>query len=288
VQLYSKLQALGLLESTLIIRTADHGEVGMSHGGLRQKNFNCYEESMRIPLVFSNPVLFPGPQTRDGLVSHVDLLPTIASLFQAPLRSNYPFAGRDYSAYLLDGAEPPPQDEIIFTFDDVRAGQNVAQVALPPNRIVAVREAQYKLALYYDVDAVQPDQWEMYDLGADPTELTNLYNLATGVVAAGYEADFERLQQKIYDAMAHRLAPLRVRATVDVQEFSGQVVVSWPGQEHISYQLQTSTDMTTWSDHGLPITGTESPQVIIPTTLAASPKLFVRVIASNWLPAVPA
>ena len=49
-----------MLENTLIIRTSDHGEMGLTHGGQRQKNFNFYEESIRVPLVFSNPILYDG------------------------------------------------------------------------------------------------------------------------------------------------------------------------------------------------------------------------------------
>ena len=48
-----------LRSRTVIARTSDHGELGMSHGGLRQKMFNDYEETIRVPLVISNPVLFP-------------------------------------------------------------------------------------------------------------------------------------------------------------------------------------------------------------------------------------
>ncbi|WFR71656.1 hypothetical protein P9209_23125 [Prescottella defluvii] len=33
----------------------------MSHGGLRQKVFNAYEETLRVPMVISDPVLFRGP-----------------------------------------------------------------------------------------------------------------------------------------------------------------------------------------------------------------------------------
>ena len=63
------LEQTGLLDDTLVIRTADHGEMGLAHGGLRQKNFNFYEESMRVPLVYSNPKLFRRPrfQQRVGL-----------------------------------------------------------------------------------------------------------------------------------------------------------------------------------------------------------------------------
>ena len=44
---------------TVIVRTSDHGELGLSHGGLRQKMFNAYEESIHVPLVVSNPVAVP-------------------------------------------------------------------------------------------------------------------------------------------------------------------------------------------------------------------------------------
>jgi choline-sulfatase len=46
-------------EETVIVRFADHGELGMSHGGLRQKAFNVYEESLRVPLIFQSAA-YPG------------------------------------------------------------------------------------------------------------------------------------------------------------------------------------------------------------------------------------
>ena len=61
VNVLDKLEETGLLDNTLIVRTADHGEMGLTHGGLRQKNFNFYEEAIRVPLVYSNPKLFPRP-----------------------------------------------------------------------------------------------------------------------------------------------------------------------------------------------------------------------------------
>ena len=44
---------------TVVVRTSDHGELALSHGGLRQKMFNAYEEAIRVPLVVSGPALFP-------------------------------------------------------------------------------------------------------------------------------------------------------------------------------------------------------------------------------------
>ena len=94
VEVLDKLESHGMLDDTLIIRTSDHGEMGLAHGGLRQKNFNFYEETLKVPLIYSNPKMFPRPVTSDALVSHVDLLPTLASLAGAPKLGAAQLAGR--------------------------------------------------------------------------------------------------------------------------------------------------------------------------------------------------
>ena len=61
-----------LRSRTVVVRCADHGEMGLSHGGLRQKAFNAYEETIHIPLVISNPVLFPERSETDALQRRYD------------------------------------------------------------------------------------------------------------------------------------------------------------------------------------------------------------------------
>ena len=64
VDVLDTLDAQNLLDNTLVIRTSDHGEMGLAHGGLRQKNFNVYEETLRVPLIYSNPRLWSKPRPR--------------------------------------------------------------------------------------------------------------------------------------------------------------------------------------------------------------------------------
>ena len=110
VNVLDKLEETGLFDDTLIVRTADHGEMGLAHGGLRQKNFNFYEEATRVPLVYSNPKLFPKPPQTDALVSHVDFLPTLASLAAAPKSARANWQGVDYSKLVLTrGREARPR-----------------------------------------------------------------------------------------------------------------------------------------------------------------------------------
>jgi len=199
VNVLNKLEEAGLYDDTLIVRTADHGEMGLTHGGMRQKNFNFYEEATRVPLVYSNPKLFPAPQSTDALVSHVDFLPTLASLAKAPKSARADWQGKDYSKLVLQPKSAKPvQDYVVFTYDDFQSGQASPPYPKPPNHIVSIREGRWKLARYYDVSKKnpKPPQWEMYDLKTDPLEKKNL-------AYEGYErsereeAQFQRLKRKL-------------------------------------------------------------------------------------------
>lgn len=201
------LTTQGLLEDTLIVRTSDHGEMGMAHGGLRQKVFNAYDESMRIPLVFSNPKLFPKPRTSDIMVSHVDLLPTLAGLVQAPSSARADWEGIDYSAQVLGTTRKPVQDYVVFTFDDTQCGQSHGPYVPPPGNIVSIREARWKIAEYFDPTGARDSQWELYDLARDSLERHNL--AAPGYTrTAEQERQYQRLQRKLRRVQATRLQPL--------------------------------------------------------------------------------
>jgi arylsulfatase A-like enzyme len=207
VEILDALEAQLLLENTLIIRTADHGEMGLTHGGQRQKNFNFYEEAIRVPLIYSNPKLYRGPRKSDALVSHVDFLPTMASLFGAPAAARANWQGIDYSNLVLNPSAQPIQDYTVFTYDDYQSGQKSGPYPTPPNHIVSIREERYKLAEYYDANSVVPSQWEMYDLKRDPFETENLaYRL--GERSKKEKEQFERLRLKLRAVQATRLQPL--------------------------------------------------------------------------------
>jgi choline-sulfatase len=207
VQILDALTANGLLDDTLVIKTADHGEMGLAHGGLRQKNFNFYEESLRVPLVYSNPVLFPRPRLSTAMVSHVDFLPTLASIAGTPPAARADWQGVDYSHLLANPRSRRRQRYVVFTYDDFQSGQKTGPYPRPPNHIVSIRERRWKLARYYDVKGKARTQWEMYDLKKDPLERKNL-------ARPGYrrtreqQRQFERLKRKLARVQRKRLRPL--------------------------------------------------------------------------------
>jgi choline-sulfatase len=199
-----------LRSRTVVFRCSDHGEMGLSHGGLRQKAFNTYEETIHIPLVVSNPVLFPEPAETDALASLIDLVPTIARLAGVELDGSGADAirGRDLSPILAERAAPEAdrlragevdldplarhpapassvQEEIHFTYDDHQAATALQNVPGQPNRIRAVRTGTHKLAVYFDPEGRAPPEYEMYDLERDPDERHNLVDRASGEPLAG-------------------------------------------------------------------------------------------------------
>ena len=188
-----------LRSKTVVVRTSDHGEMGMAHGGLRQKTFNAYDETIRVPLVFSNPRLFTEAAESDRPVSLCDVLPTIASLAGVDTTGDG-ITGRDLSGLLASEArspifpgmtsgvdesgEPDPgdRDPAHFTYDDHQSGTAYTNVSPQPNRIRAVRSKEAMYAVY--LDPFDPDnrEYELYDLGRDPLQVRNLVDVATGVV----------------------------------------------------------------------------------------------------------
>ncbi len=195
------LRALGdagdprsLRARTVIARISDHGEMGLSHGGLRQKMFNAYEETIRVPLVFSNPLLFEHAAETDAPASLVDLVPTLLSIAGAPHtgaidgvdlcgvlagharveRDALAAAGVELAA-LTDAAPlARAREHVLFTYDDHQAGTARKEGPGQPNRVRCVRDARFKYAAYLDPAGRARPEHELYDMQADPFETNNL------------------------------------------------------------------------------------------------------------------
>jgi arylsulfatase A-like enzyme len=107
------LDETGLTEETVIVRTADHGELGLSHG-LREKAYSAYEEMIHVPLCISCPDMYKAPQQTSAFWSHVDLVATLCDLVgvEAP-----PTAGISQMPVLTNPASHV-RDSVLFAFDD--------------------------------------------------------------------------------------------------------------------------------------------------------------------------
>ena len=227
-------------DDTVLVRTADHGDLLGAHGGLHQKWFNLYDEATRVPFVIARVGSHPTPaRSVSAPTSHVDLVPTllsaagvdvdaVAATLAETFSEVHPLPGRD----LMPVVEGAPADDTrtvyLMTRDNVLEGDTGASgaaralklTANPPAplriRIPAHTAANFEgLVGRVDDDAAtggaghlwklvrtfddpgtwtEPgvrhlaadgmggpmfrsdpldDQWELYDLTADPVEAHN-------------------------------------------------------------------------------------------------------------------
>jgi arylsulfatase A-like enzyme len=171
-----------LLDRTILIRLSDHGEMGLAHGGMREKGYNAHEETMHVPLVISDPALFPRPVRTDALASLVDLMPTLATLADVPHRGEWTLRGRDLTPVIRDAVAHPRrptatvQDSILSTTDETIGFNPDARphVITQPAHVRCIREEHWKYAMYFDPDHVAEPQYELYDLRADPLGLHDM------------------------------------------------------------------------------------------------------------------
>lgn len=83
-----ELEALGLMENTIVVLTSDHGELAGAHGN-HGKGATAYQEQNHVPLIISHPD-YPETygQQCQALTSHLDLAPTMMSWAQVNNNSN--------------------------------------------------------------------------------------------------------------------------------------------------------------------------------------------------------
>lgn len=208
-----KLDERGLTDDTLIVRLSDHGDMGMSHSGMRQKTYNAYEETMRVPMIFSNPVLWGGKKAAQttSLASLIDLMPTLATIAEVPHRDErWTFQGFDLTPVLED-PKKSVQDEILFTFDDVDS-------TLPlkgATHIRCLRTPEWKYAVYYDPITGFAPEYELYahdpgpgfpGLDADPLELVNLgHPEVAGKLAPELREKVAKQRQALHEQLTEKL-----------------------------------------------------------------------------------
>jgi len=173
-QLVNALKEADLYDNTIVVVTADHGDM-LGERGLWYK-MSFFEHSARVPMIICGPGVSHGVCTEP--VSLVDLYPT----FLAPgvTASNSEFN----ASQPLDGQSlwPVLSGHDSHDFVGVAKGEYCAECASHP--IFMIRRGDYKY-IHCDVDPPQ-----LYNLINDPTERNNLAtNPEFSPIAANFKAE---------------------------------------------------------------------------------------------------
>ncbi|RSV14246.1 MULTISPECIES: sulfatase-like hydrolase/transferase [Sphingomonas] len=108
-----ELDSLGLTESTIVVFTSDHGELGGSHG-MHGKGSSVYREQINVPMIVAHPA-YPGGSACEALTCHLDVAPTLLALTGLAAEQRDAILGKrqgvDFSP-LLSQPEAAPVDAI--------------------------------------------------------------------------------------------------------------------------------------------------------------------------------
>ncbi|MCP4313537.1 MAG: sulfatase-like hydrolase/transferase, partial [Bacteroidetes bacterium] len=77
-RILTELDNLEMLDNTIVIFTADHGELCGAHG-MHGKGANAYREQNNVPYIIYHPDIQGGRKCKT-VTSHVDLIPTILAM----------------------------------------------------------------------------------------------------------------------------------------------------------------------------------------------------------------
>lgn len=162
-ELWETLKQAGIEENTIVVFTADHGDMLYSQGQIRKQK--PWDESIRVPMLFHWPsgIGRKGRQL-DAPINSEDLMPTLLGLLKQSIPGEV--EGVDLSGY-LKGGEKPADDASLITcpspfgeWTRKRGGREYR----------GLRTARYTYVR--DLDG----PWLLYDNETDPYQLENVCN----------------------------------------------------------------------------------------------------------------
>lgn len=194
-KVFAALEKLDLLEDTLVIVTADHGEVmnpahdcssallsqpcGFNHG------VTVYDDELRVPLAFALPRRITPGRVVSTPISHADLAPTILEVLGLPPARRH--VGRSLYPALSGGHIPA---EAIYA-----DGRLAAAFVLNDLKLI-IHAAQDDIRPRPRMLDGEPSRHELFDLFTDPHELTNLAKSHKPLIAM-VSAELDRARQRM-------------------------------------------------------------------------------------------
>jgi arylsulfatase A-like enzyme len=178
------LSGLGKLDQTVVMHTGDNGFF-LGEWGRFDKRF-MHEVSIRVPLVVRYPKRIKAGSVCERMVLNLDFAPTLLDLAGVPVPPA--MQGRSWVP-LLGGQESGWRKDWLYEYFEYPAEHSVRKHR-------GVRTEAYKLIHYYE----EPQEYELYDLKADPDERKNRYgDPALAPVARELQGRLDELRRETQD-----------------------------------------------------------------------------------------
>lgn len=178
----NKLETAGVRDNTLIVYISDHG------ADFPRGKGSIYENGTRIPMIVNDPRSFSKGKVENGMVSTIDILPTMLRAAQIPVPRHLP----GVELQDIDSGKVPPRKHIhTFTTGSspnllyMQFGirdERYKLVYNPDRALNRLGESRYKNSSLPEDQHVQsflyPPEYELFDLQEDPHEWKNLADVA--------------------------------------------------------------------------------------------------------------
>ena len=180
------LKENGLDKNTIVIYASDQGFYMGEHGWFDKRWM--FEQSYRTPLLIQWPGITKPGSINDDMVSNIDLAETFLDMAGVKVPSD--MQGRSMVP-VLNGKTPSDwRKEHYYHYYEYTGSHMV-------KRHYGISTDRYKLIhYYYDID-----EWELYDIKADPQEMKNVYgDPAYASVKADLYKRLTKLREKFKDS----------------------------------------------------------------------------------------
>ncbi|HKV33758.1 MAG TPA: sulfatase [Pyrinomonadaceae bacterium] len=160
-EIMKALKETNQLDHTVIVLASDNGYFYGEHG-LSVERRLAYEESIRMPLLIRYPAAIKAGTVRDEFALNIDLAPTLLELagVSVPARME----GQSLVP-LLKAARTEWRKSFLIEYYSDKVFPRISRMGYK-----AVRNERWKYIHYFELEGMD----ELYDLKADPYEMTNI------------------------------------------------------------------------------------------------------------------
>jgi len=171
-----------LTDNTIVVFLSDNGPVTIEWrhwyevnlfgdtGGLRGRKADLFDGGIRVPCIIRYPKLIKPNSISDHPLHGYDLVPTLCSVLNVPLPSNYEVDGFDFSG-IWNGKKTARAEPLFWAFE-TRADDN------PSGFQYAVRDGDWKL-----ITDAAVQKTLLFNLADDPFEVKDLSKLNPKIVS---------------------------------------------------------------------------------------------------------
>jgi len=178
------LDANGLRDNTMVIYTSDQGFFLGEHG-MYDKRF-MYEESLRMPFLVRWPAAIKAGSTSSAIAINCDFAPTFLDAAGASIPTD--MQGRSLTPVFQGKTPRDWRHSMYYRYYHDPGDHNT-------RAHYGVRTDTHKLIYFW-----KKDQWECYDLAADPQELHNIYaDPKAQKMVAQLRQELSRLRKELKD-----------------------------------------------------------------------------------------